>query len=87
VALVDVVLGAESGFDLVRGLASAPESAGSHAILMSTRDEADFVEMIASSPAIGFLPKSDLSATAIHRLLTRVRGQADDGRTGRDEGE
>lgn len=84
VALVDVVLGAESGFDLVRGLASTPESAGSHAILMSTRDEADFVELIASSPAIGFLAKSDLSARAIDRLLTRVRDQAGDGR---DEGE
>ena len=81
VALVDVVLGAESGFDLVRGLASASESAGSRAILMSTRDEADFVELIATSPAIGFLPKSDLSATAIHRLLNGVRDEADNGRT------
>jgi DNA-binding NarL/FixJ family response regulator len=70
VALVDGLLGAESGFDLVRGLASAPESAGSRASLISTRDDADFVELIATSPAIGFLPKSDLSATAIHCLLT-----------------
>jgi hypothetical protein len=33
------------------------------------RDEADFAELIDASPAIGFLPKSDLSATAILRLV------------------
>jgi DNA-binding NarL/FixJ family response regulator len=71
VALVDVVLGDESGFDLVRALASDGASAGSRSILMSTRDESDFQELIASSTAIGFLPKSELSAAAIHRLLGR----------------
>lgn len=75
VALVDIVLGSESGFDLVRGIANAPDSAGSHTILMSTYDEADFLDLIATSPAIGFLRKSDLSAKAIHRLLDRARDQ------------
>jgi DNA-binding NarL/FixJ family response regulator len=73
VALVDIVLGPESGLDLVRGLADAPESAASQTILMSTRDEADFLDLIATSPAIGFLGKADLSATAIHGLLDRAR--------------
>jgi DNA-binding NarL/FixJ family response regulator len=65
VLLVDIVLGAESGFDLAARLAAA----GSRIILISTRDEADFADLIAASPAIGFLPKSDLSAAAIHQLL------------------
>jgi two-component system, NarL family, nitrate/nitrite response regulator NarL len=65
VTLVDIFLGPESGFDLARRLAAA----GSRVILISTRDEADFADLIAASPAIGFLPKSDLSAAAIHRLL------------------
>ncbi len=73
VPLVDIVLGSESGFDLVRGIASAPESAGSQTILMSTRDEVGFLDLIATSPAIGFLRKSDLSAKAIHRQLDRAR--------------
>ena len=40
-------------------------------ILISTRDEADFADLIAASPAIGFLPKSRLSAAAIRTLLAR----------------
>jgi DNA-binding NarL/FixJ family response regulator len=75
VALVDIVLGPESGFDVARAIANAPESPGSQTILMSTRDEADFVDLIATSPAIGFLDKSDLSAIAIHRLLDRARAR------------
>ena len=37
---------------------------------MSTRAEADYADLIAASPAVGFLSKSDLSATAIRRLLS-----------------
>jgi DNA-binding NarL/FixJ family response regulator len=77
VVLVDIDLGPESGLDLARRLAGTRDSAGSHTILISTYDEADFAELIADSPAIGFLPKSDLSATAIHRLLA---GAHDEGR-------
>jgi two-component system nitrate/nitrite response regulator NarL len=38
-------------------------------ILISTHAEADFADLIDESPAAGFLPKSELSAGAIHRLL------------------
>jgi DNA-binding NarL/FixJ family response regulator len=69
VMLVDIDLGPESGLDLARRVAHTRDSAGSRTILISTHDEADFAKLIAASPAIGFLPKSDLSATAIHRLL------------------
>jgi hypothetical protein len=33
------------------------------------RDEDDFAELIAESPAIGFIPKSDLSPRAIRNLV------------------
>ena len=72
VVLVDIDLGPESGFDLARQLVDTPDRAGSRSILISTHDEADFAKLIAASPAIGFLPKSELSATAIHRLLAGV---------------
>jgi len=69
VVLVDIDLGPESGFDLARRLVETPDRAGTPSILISTHDGADFAKLIAGSPAIGFLPKSDLSATAIHQLL------------------
>jgi len=69
VMLVDIVLGPESGFDLARRLVQSVATAGRRTILISTYDEADFANLIEGSPAIGFLPKSQLSAAAIHRLL------------------
>ncbi len=69
VVLVDIDLGHESGFDLARRLVEIPDRAGTRSILISMHDGADFAKLIAGSPAVGFLPKSDLSATAIHQLL------------------
>jgi len=71
VVLVDIVLGPESGFDVARRLVESLDNAGPRIILISTRDEADFADLIAASPAIGFLPKSRLSAAAIRTLLAR----------------
>src|SRR5438105_5055397 len=62
--LIDIVLGAESGFELARRLTSAVDPAPL-VILISTHAEEDFASLIAQSPAIGFLPKSDLSVPAI----------------------
>jgi DNA-binding NarL/FixJ family response regulator len=76
VVLVDIDLGPESGFDLARRLVETPDRAGTRSILISTHDRADFATLIAASPAIGFLPKSDLSSSAIHRLLA---GDHDEG--------
>ena len=70
---MDIVLGAESGFDVARRLVDGVDAAGSRTILISTCDEADFADLIAASPAIRFLPKSRLSAAAIRRLLARAR--------------
>ena len=44
-------------------------------ILISTHAEADFADLIADSPATGFLPKSELSADAIRHILDRRSGE------------
>jgi DNA-binding NarL/FixJ family response regulator len=78
VVLVDIDLGAESGFDLARRLVETSDWAGTQSILISTHDGADFANLIAGSPAIGFLPKADLSATAIHQLLAGAHDEGSD---------
>ncbi len=77
VILVDIDLGPESGLELARRLAHRRDGAGARTILISTHDWADYAKLIEASPAIGFLPKSHLSATAIRRLLA---GGHDEGR-------
>jgi DNA-binding NarL/FixJ family response regulator len=69
VVLVDVMLGDESGFDLTRRLDGHNDAADLAVVLMSTYSEADFADLIAESPAAGFLPKSELSADAIRRIV------------------
>jgi DNA-binding NarL/FixJ family response regulator len=71
VTLVDIDLGAESGFDLASRLAR--NGARGRAILISTHAEADFADLIDSSPAVGFLSKSDLSAQALYAILNESR--------------
>jgi DNA-binding NarL/FixJ family response regulator len=68
VVLVDVALGAESGLELARRLV-ADDDRGAAVILISTRPEADLADLVASSPAAGFVSKSELSADAIRRLM------------------
>jgi DNA-binding NarL/FixJ family response regulator len=72
VTLVDVDLGAESGFDLAEELHRA-DPLVPRVILTSTHDEQDLADMIATSPAVGFLPKFALSAEAIRGLLESAR--------------
>jgi CheY-like chemotaxis protein len=67
VALVDIDLGAESGFDLARLFAEAPNPPP--VILISTRSEDDLVELIEASPALAYLSKAHLSAHAVLDLL------------------
>jgi CheY-like chemotaxis protein len=69
VILVDIGLGEESGFDLARLLAQDGPGSNAEVILISARAEIDYAELIAESPAAGFLAKSELSARAIGRLL------------------
>ena len=67
VVLIDIRLGRESGFDAARLLAGNGHPAA--LIMISTHADEDYAELIAESPAIGFLPKVELSADAIRRLL------------------
>jgi two-component system, NarL family, nitrate/nitrite response regulator NarL len=69
VILVDVSLGEESGFDVARRLVDDDPGSQTAVILISTRAEADIAELMADSPAAGFVPKVALSASAIRRLV------------------
>lgn len=70
VILVDISLGEENGLDLARRLAEADGGReGTTVILISTHTQADFADVIAESSAAGFLPKAELSAAAIRRIV------------------
>jgi hydroxymethylbilane synthase len=69
VILVDIGLGDESGFDLARLLARDGQGGSAEVIMISARPETDYTELIAESPATGFLAKSELSVQGIGRLL------------------
>lgn len=66
VVLVDIGLGRESGFDVAEQLNRVT---GRRVVLISARAEQDFQDLVDASPAIGFVPKSRLSAVAITELL------------------
>ena len=65
-------LGEESGFDLAEKFQKSGESAPVPVILISTHAEPDLADMIETSPAIGFLAKSALSAGAITAAIDRT---------------
>jgi two-component system, NarL family, nitrate/nitrite response regulator NarL len=67
VALVDVELDGESGFDVARQLAGAEPPV--KVLLISMYREDELADLIADSPAAGFLPKSRLSAASVLELL------------------
>jgi two-component system nitrate/nitrite response regulator NarL len=69
IVLVDISLGDESGFDVARRLAEHDRGGGTAVILISTHSQADFADLIAESPAAGFLPKAEMSADAIRRII------------------
>jgi DNA-binding NarL/FixJ family response regulator len=63
VALLDIDLGAESGFEVAVRLSPC------RVIMISTHSEEDYADLIEASPAVGFLSKAALSAVAIRELL------------------
>lgn len=65
VALVDIDLGGDDGFDLARDL----ERGDTAVILISGHAEVDFGDLIDASSALGFIPKTELSAGAVHELV------------------
>ena len=66
-ALVDIDLGGESGFEVARRIAQ--QATTTDVILISTHSKDDFADLVAESPAAGFISKSELSAQAIRQLL------------------
>ena len=76
VTLVDINLGSENGFECAEQLHLAGLPAPSPVILISTHAEQDFADMIATSPAIGFLAKFALTPGAILDLIGGPAGVA-----------
>jgi DNA-binding NarL/FixJ family response regulator len=66
-ALVDVELGEEDGFALAGELRS--RSPATRVVLISTYGRDEMQDLISTSSAVGFLPKSRLSGHALRALL------------------
>jgi DNA-binding NarL/FixJ family response regulator len=69
VVLVDIALGAESGFELTRQLVERHPDLRARVVLISTRREDDYADLIALSPAAGFVWKAQLSGGAVRELV------------------
>ena len=67
VALVDIELGDEDAIALSHDLAA--QTPATRVVLISSYDRVDLAELIALSPAAGFLPKTELGAEAIAIVL------------------
>ena len=65
VAVIDIGLGAENGFDLARDLATQ----GITVIMTSADAEDDYADLLAEYPVAGFLAKAELSVAGIQRVL------------------
>jgi len=72
VILIDIDLGEESGLALARELAARNRNPAPRIVLISAHPEDDFADLIAESPAVGFVAKSELSALAVAELLPRT---------------
>jgi DNA-binding NarL/FixJ family response regulator len=67
--LLDIDLGEDSGFEVARRLTDDAASEAPVLILISVHSGDDFAELVAGSPALGFIAKSDLSAAAVMALV------------------
>jgi DNA-binding NarL/FixJ family response regulator len=68
VALVDIELGTESGFDVAQRLAGLPHG-GPPVVLISAESATELSELVDASGALGFVSKTELSGDAIRKLL------------------
>jgi DNA-binding NarL/FixJ family response regulator len=71
VALVDVDLGTESGFDVAQRLAGLPHG-GPPIVLISAETGSELAELVDASGALGFVSKTDLSGDEIRKLIARA---------------
>jgi DNA-binding NarL/FixJ family response regulator len=77
VMLVDVDLGRENGFEVAEQLYESGLPAPTPVIMISTHNEQDLADLIATSPAVGFVAKLGLSAGAVRDLLAGSAGLAE----------
>jgi two-component system nitrate/nitrite response regulator NarL len=68
-ALIDISLGEESGFDVAGRLVDSANAEPPAIIFVSAYDEREFCARIAASPALGFIAKTELSAERIRQVL------------------
>jgi DNA-binding NarL/FixJ family response regulator len=68
--LLDIDLGNDNGFSVARQLVARTGDARPKLILISAHPGDDFADLIAESPVLGFIPKSELSPGAIDELLS-----------------
>jgi DNA-binding NarL/FixJ family response regulator len=71
VALVEIDLAAESGFDVAQRLVGLPHG-GPPVVLISAESGSEYAELVDASGALGFVSKTDLSGDAIRKLLART---------------
>jgi DNA-binding NarL/FixJ family response regulator len=69
VVLLDLMLGEECGLNVARLLARHGSDDAPAIILISACAQLDVAELVAMSPAAGFLSKSDLSADAVRQIV------------------
>lgn len=67
IVLLDVQLPDLDGFEVARRLAD--EDVGVATVLVSTRDSTAYRRRLGSSPALGFLSKSELSGASLAELV------------------
>ncbi len=67
VVLLDVGLPDSDGFAIAEALARQPDPPA--VVLMSSRASADYGRVVGRAPVAGFIPKADLSGSAVRLLL------------------
>jgi CheY-like chemotaxis protein len=70
--VLDVDLGEESGFALAQQISDRLDDGAPKMVLISAHPEVEFADLIAESPAVGFLAKSELSRDRLATLLERA---------------
>lgn len=74
VVLVDVRLGADSGFDVAERIETSARSETEWQptiVLLSSHTQDEFSERMAAHPSLGFLDKTTLSAEKVRSLISR----------------